>query len=785
MKRREGKPNKLPVKIIAAAVILAAAAGSILFLIFRGDKTENGEFLEADAGIQAQGAEGAENGADSGAAAGAENESEIPLYDIPDVHTIDIYARNAEPREKAPGITWDSTLFYWLEDVDQESPEDGYLAKCHISKALLRSSEGSLIQYEVYRDPATSEIYKIVSIEEKGDILVLTDYYYRSGIPDFIFVREDSIYTPTYATPDKTGERYYFAENVMAKWRIIQAPGEIRDYTLTLSDAACAQTDYFQEESIRSLYDETESRMLNAACNTYNAILSQAAVGLAEGVVKDTAGNGIAGVTVDIRRKRDDVLLYRTVTGEDGSFRCFVYLDGTECVLSAKGEESFRDTAVYDILLVDSGLTGAYGNLVLHRIDGDEYPVHFNVYTAEDVRSEEDGSLSRNLLSGAEVTIREGMGAYEGEAFRTLQAGEGGTLDTALPSGAYTAQIDVPGFCRTFLEIQVGEGETNADSYLLPSLAEGTVGVVLTWEGGDADLDLTLFTPFQSTGGDMARVGGRIMDDGNGNRLLADNSAGCEVMYVNTAQPGSYKVYVNDYTDSQAGNYTVNTLASVNMHVYIYDSRGFADEYAFSVGQTGVVWEVAQISGSRITPGQRVYSRMAGKSWWLESKEAWMAAEDERLRDVMDLEDSDLKGLMETLLTCFPEDDTQGFLQHGIQDIQAVLQGTQEGMQALLSGEVPAAGMFRYVRELQPQNHAETQGIWEFAPLVLTEDQIEYLVFSICGKQVEFDFWDFACCQWSSPYIAFGGEAGMSYSISFENISVERTEGGAWKVRGG
>ena len=752
---------------ITACAVVLAAAGLILFLVLRGGKPGDGESLTADgkASIQPEDGDAVEDG--------NEPEEEIPLYHIVDVNAIDIYARNVVLGEKVQGIIWDNTLFYWLEDVSRESQEDGYLARCRISKALLRDSEGGgLIQYEVYRDPATSEIYKIVSIEQKGDTLVLTDYYYQNGIPNFIFAREDSIYTPTYATTDKSGERYYFAGNVMARWRIIQTPGEIGEYTLTLTDTYYTQTDYFQEEEgIRNIYDETESRMLNAAYNTYNAIMSQTPVGLAEGVVRDTTGAGISGVSVEIRRKEDNVLLYRTVTGEDGVFQCFVYLDGTECVLSVSGDETFRNTTVYGIFLADSGLTGAYGNLVLHRVAGDEYPVHINVYTAEDVRSGDDGSLSRSPVGGVSVSLREGVGAYEGDIVRTLQADEGGKVDTTLPSGTYTAQIDVPGYTRSFLEIQVDEEETTADSYILPAIAEGTTGVVLTWEGGEADLDLTLFTPFQSTGGDMARVGGRVMDDGYGNRLLSDNSAGCEVMYVNTAQDGSYKVYVNDYTDSQAGNYTVSTLANINIHIYIYDSNGFVAEYTFPVGQTGVVWEVAEISGRQITPSQRVYSRMEGKSWWLESKEVWMAEEDARLLELLNSGNSNLSNLMEALV------HVNRVFGH---DINAILQGTEEGIEEFFGLDGTLGPVVEHVIwKIQSDEWEMLSDPSVGSCYVITEKLAENLFYSASGRKMDIDFSGYD--RWNAPYIRFEMNVDNTWNM-LENFSVERVNANTWKV---
>lgn len=629
--KQGGKRPPVAALAIAALVIVVLAAGIIFCLIFRSDRL--GEGVSDTAGRADSETVDEETKEENIAP-----EEEIPLYSIPDVDTIDIYAINRSPAEKAPGMTWDASLFYWLEDVSRESSEDGYLSRCRISKTLLRSSEsGQLIQYEVYRDPETGQIYKIVSIEERDGSLLLTDYYYQNGIPNFIFVRQDSIYTPTYATTDKIGERYYFEGDVMVQWRMIHAPGEIKEYSLSPSAVSYVQYDYFQEEeSVRSMYDETELRMLNAAYNTYQAVASQTGIGLMEGLVEDTSGAGIGGVIVEIRRKSDNVLLYRTVTGEDGIFRCFVYLDNTECFFVCQGDGTFQEAAVYGIILADSGITGMYGSIVLNRMSEGEYPVHINICMAEKVGSGEDGSLERVPAHTAAVSLRKGVGAREGEIFRSLQVGEGGSIDTALPPGIYTAQIDVPGCARTFLEIRVEEGEVTADAYVLPAPTEGVTAIVLTWEGEDLDLDLTLFTPFQSTEGDMAHIGGGISGDEYGNYLVSDNGAGCEVIYADTAQEGSYKIYVSDYTDSQSGNYDADMLGERNVRIYIYDCSGLVAEYVFPAGQIGVVWEVAQISGGRITPSQRVYRSMEGKSWWLAKKQKkrlvrknWKGGDDE------------------------------------------------------------------------------------------------------------------------------------------------------------
>lgn len=139
------------------------------------------------------------------------------------------------------------------------------------------------------------------------------------------------------------------------------------------------------------------------------------------------------------------------------------------------------------------------------------------------------------------------------------------------------------------------------------------MAVALTRDGEDSDLDLTIFTPSQSTGVDMAHIGGAVTSDRTENYLVSDNVSLCEVIYLNTGETGNFKVYVNDYTNSMAGNYTADRRAALNVHVYIYNGNGLEEEYAYPSGQNGVVWEVEKVNGLTVTPG-REYIRLSGES---------------------------------------------------------------------------------------------------------------------------------------------------------------------------
>ncbi len=769
----EKTKKKLPTAAIgiAIAIVLVIVIAVVAILLF--GKKGNNETVSTDATVVGDAATGdgtIENGP-------AEvNPAELtPLYNITDVATIDIYAQNYVPGTKQEGIKWDSTLFYWLEDIDRSSSEDGYLSRCKIGKTMLCSAEtGQLIQYEIYCDPNTSEIYKIVSIEQAAEGWKITDYYYSGGKPNFIFVRHDSVYTPTYATTDKTGERFYFHQDVLARWRMIRVPGEIGEYVLTPTENVWySQANYFTETAeVQQAYNNIELRMLNAAYNTFNAVSAQS-VGILEGKVQDTTGTGLGNLTVDVLRKADNALMYRGTTAEDGTFRILTYLDNSECYILIRGNETYKEAAVYGIFLADSGITNAYNNLLLHKVGGDEYPVHINVYSAADVRTGEDGALVKNLLAGSKVSVRAGVGAYTGEVLLTAEADAEGRVHANLQSGSYTLQIETPGYSVSYLEVEVAEQETTVEGYLLPALQEDKTGIVLTWDGADVDLDLTLFTPYQSTGGDMAHIGSTITDDGHGNQLLADNGAGCEVMYVNTAELGNYKLYVNNYTDSQSGNYNSNVLGTLNVHIYIYDINGFVAEYSFPIGQTGVVWEVVDISGKQFTPSNRVYNQIEGKSWWMESKEF---ALETLIQVLCGGGDSHLGELL--------TDIAHGYIYDGSIYNEADIPNT---INKLFNGQPEEIMEFWGINTEVPDHHPPIETYFpadfgvDWKSYVMSKEQMEYAAYSLTGKHISFD--SIASDLWiDGAYVGFGGCAGDITWNELRNFSVDFIGNNAYRV---
>lgn len=435
--------------------------------------------------------------------------------------------------------------------------------------------------------------------------------------------------------------------------------------------------------------------------------------------------------------------------------------------------------------------------------DGDElkirqeektYPVQISVYSAADVRTGQNGLL-RDLLTGGKVNLRAEADNYEGEVLQTLEADENGQINAVLPAGIYTAEIDVAGYTPAYVNLEVAREETTAEGYVIPLPEQGQIGIMLTWQG-EADLDLTLLTPFQSTGGDRTRIGGRFLNDDHGNKLVADNNAGCEVMYVNTGESGNYQLYVNNYTEIESGNFNSEQFFRLDSHVYIYDSTGLLAEYTFPKGQAGVVWEVAELGGGQVIPNQSVYGSQEKESWWAEDK--W----------VLDLEESvHLRTLMDSMVLA------AGLSSGGMQTwADNLTQGNWNEMGELLAtvatwkypypknewltnrNDIPYIEKIMTRPEvsqvLEEQQSKGLEGGW-----LLTKEQLEYLAFAASGRRWKLE--DISevegvsgyCQGYPIPAERIGDSILFVYMagdpdtyVSFKNAVPEYIGGGRWRV---
>lgn len=147
---------------------------------------------------------------------------------------IDIYKKNKKPNARNYKADWNSKIFYTLEDINTKSSKDGQIKKYKlVRKELINKKNGNRIEYEVYKHPKTGKMHKITSIEHRKNDLEITDYYYDDkGKPNFVYQRKDSIYTPIYADFNRTGDRYFFNNDSLIKWRWVKKANDVEEITL-------------------------------------------------------------------------------------------------------------------------------------------------------------------------------------------------------------------------------------------------------------------------------------------------------------------------------------------------------------------------------------------------------------------------------------------------------------------------------------------------------------------------------------------------------------------------
>lgn len=441
----------------------------------------------------------------------------------------------------------------------------------------------------------------------------------------------------------------------------------------------------------------------------------------------------------------------------------------------ARVEDGEAD-AVEETIQADLMAQNQEEDLIVHKDSEETYPVAFYLYSAMDVVSDENGTDTGGAIQNATAVIREGAGNDSGEPVCTVKMQEG-TLSASLPSGVYTVQFQAQGYLDSFMEVEVAQEGAARDVYLIPGLAETQTGVVLTWDNEEVDLDLTLFTPYEAENGGMDHIGGKKTEDGHGNILVLDNRSRCETMFINSGKDGSYKLYVNNYTDSLAGNYDSDALCRLNVHIYLYNSDGFVAEYTVPVGQNGVVWEVAEINGRTVTPANRMYREISGESWWLEDKSEWNAEDDAALLACLEREDSELYELMIEL--------ADGWEMGYDREISALIRGEKEGIEFLFGLDSHDIGMafatnFYYVNENLQYNEELSKCLpGNMIRPFLAEEKAEDVIYSICGKRIDFDFTAYK--GWVEPYIGFDpwGDGGGW----LEHFSVERVGANTWNVR--
>ena len=552
-----------------------------------------------------------------------EPEVKEPAYKLYPVLTgeIDIYEEKVKPAKRNFKAKWNDKIFYSLEKIKGRKKSGKIKTYEVIRKTFVNKKNKNRIEYEIYRNPKTGKINKIVSVEYRKKDLEITDYYYTDkGKVNFIYQRKDSIYTPTYASPDKTGSRYYFDKDCLLKWRWVNKPLDVKELVLKRDKKSIAKVQYLYKKSKkkdRKNYDKREIKMLNAAYNTYEAMLKENEYGGVTGNVVNTKGKALKDVKIEIYFGAE--LIGEIKTDKKGRFETGITPNNEGYKLKIT-KEGFADTEIEDVEVADTDSVVLIDKIMLVKAGEGKKKLKFNVFDAEATKYNNKRAVKK-YIDKVKIKVRKGTDNKSGEVIAESKSDSKGNITLSLENGIYTIEFVKKGFVKSYQTIAV-EKKSAMNIPLVKKMKKNQLKIVLTWEG-DKDMDASLFTPYQGKDGDMAYVGADTKKDKHGNRLVLDGKQGntTEVIILDNVKAGNYKYYVSDYTNSRKKKFSSKDMKDMKLKVVVYDKNGIAGYYTLPYDVNGVIWEVFEIKNGELIPLQKTYSNVTGKKWWTNDKE--------------------------------------------------------------------------------------------------------------------------------------------------------------------
>lgn len=540
------------------------------------------------------------------------------------------------PAKRDKSYSWDKSLFYSLEDIRVDSDQDGKINHYDVErKKFTNLDSGNEMEYEIYRNPATDKINKIISIEYLENELEIISYYYTdNGKVNFIFKKKDTNYVPDYASPDRDGERYYFKKDVMVNWRVVdhRAKKSVVSYAVgskeynRLKKAGTDQkvTRYDDcSKSRKKLFDKKEKTMLNQAYVTFEKVTSSEGISTIYGYVYDDMNQPLPNVNVNLKMEEQDQSLCDFRTDEEGKYAINVPSRKKSYTLEFSSN-GLRKQNMYGMSM-DATQTNTYGETVyLTKDDGQLYHNTILFYDA----AVKYNSTQMMAVDSGQVNIREGINNRSGEILMTAEFRNGYT-EVELAAGMYTLEVNSSNYTRTFCNIFVSpNGENRHEIYASGQLKSDEIRIVLTWGAAPQDLDSHLFLPYDGSAGRGAD--GTAYHIAYYNKRIADGSAeldvddtdgyGPETITISKLKKGYYKYYVTDYRACGNGDYKSREMSRSSAAVRVYNQNGLMQSFYVPSNRQGVIWEVFEIRNGAVVPVQRYYDNVDGKTWYKSGK---------------------------------------------------------------------------------------------------------------------------------------------------------------------
>lgn len=545
-------------------------------------------------------------------------------YDTEESRTIDVDAENVEAGSRSNDYVWDSTLFYALEDVSADSDADGQINSYFVEKKkFLNKDTNNEMEYEIYHNPDTNIINKIVSIEYMDKKLEIIEYYYTDeGKVNFVYVYEDVNYAPSYATPNRSGERFLIHNDSVVTWRVV-ADGKETNYCSSTAEKERLESGYRTnvklyedcDEDIQNTFDEKEKMILDYAYNTFNKMTTDEGVSSISGYVYDSGESGMDNTQVHLMSLDYNCELFTATTDEYGFYEIMIPTRDMNYSLSF-AKDNYLEEKVCEIQANVDEIDLVQEIVYLSEEDDNSYKCELVFYDA--LNKSEDG-YGMAALEDVDVTIRRGVNNRNGDVVYENHV-SGSYEQVSLTPGMYTIHISKSDYLDSYSSLFVSGNTSNyVEIYATPQLNADEFRIVLTWDGEPRDLDSHLFTPTSDSSSEDYHICFYNMSDSSGNASLDVDDVdgyGPETITINHVQRGLYKFYVCDFTNCSAGDEESDKMSKSSATVRVYGKDGLIQTFNVPVNRNGVIWEVFEIRDGKVIPNQRYYDSIGNRTWW-------------------------------------------------------------------------------------------------------------------------------------------------------------------------
>lgn len=539
-------------------------------------------------------------------------------------YEVNLKKQVATPAAHNDNYKWNKKLFYTLEDVYKSSNKDGKINSYKVEKKQFKNAETQKpVEYEIYRQPDTQVINKVVSIEQKDKILDIVEYYFTDkGKINFIFQHQDVNYVPAYAYIERKGQRFLFCKDSLVTWRIVDEQGE-RNYCYGKAEKKRLQghkkiKEYRGlSEQKKQQYDQKEQEMLNAAYNIWNKVSNYSGVSSIRGYVKDEESNGIQDAKVQLMSADKKTKMIEKTTNEDGYYEILVPARDNNYQMVFE-KDTYRKEQMYH---VDAGTEqiGMYQESVSLAPESDQkYSCTMRFFDA--VLYSEDGQGMQSLKE-VHLWIRSGVNNREGNAvYEADNVDE--VCQTDLQAGMYTVQVRCDEHEDSYHTMYVSSRQENYQQFFsTPSLEKGQIRIVLTWNDTPKDLDSHLFTPStRETDQHICYYNKQSQDGATQLDVDVITGYGPETTTIYKMKKGQYKFYVADFTNCSRNKEESYEMSNSEATIRVYNKKGLLQTFFVPVNRKGVIWEVFEIRDGTVIPSQHYYDAIGNKTWWSSRK---------------------------------------------------------------------------------------------------------------------------------------------------------------------